>query len=633
MEKRVRRLLIGVIGHVDHGKTALVHALTGMETDRLPEEKRRGISIALGFAHLSVDGAEIDFVDMPGHERFVRTMVAGATGIDAVLLAVDAREGVKPQTAEHVAIVGLLGIQHAVLAVTKCDGVTEADADAVGRDGAALLRRAGIAFDVPVLTSAFSGMGLDALRARLSQAAARTQPRAERGFGWLPIDRAFSLAGHGTIVTGTLRCGRLAGTDVLELLPQGSAVRLRGMQVHRQPVAAATPGQRVAVNLRGVEAAALHRGQALATPGIIRPATWIGVALRSLDDAPPLRSGARATLLAGSAECEARLRLLDRDALEPGEECVAQLHCRPGIALPAREPFVLRATSPLATLGGGRLLDPGMGRLRRGRTERLERLAHATQEQAVLQEIEAAGPAGCALPSLARVAGLAPARVRAVLQDAPVRCLGDVALMEAHAGHLASEISRLVAASPSGVPRARILAAMPRRLASPVVDAVLAELCADGRLRQQGGLFQVRDAARERAQVIDEAALAQRISALVRQAKLAPPDARALLATHPTARAAVDRLARDGVLVRTLDRVQKREILFHRDAIRHAQATLAPHLAAPGLLLGEAGAILGITRKYAVPLMEYFDAIHFTRRVQDRRVLAEAASQPRHSRA
>ena len=621
----MRRLLIGVIGHVDHGKTALVRALTGVETDRLPEEKRRGISIALGFAHLGVDGAEIDFVDMPGHERFVRTMIAGATGIDAVLLALDAREGVKPQTAEHVAIAGLLGIEHAVLAVTKCDLVPQMVAEAVGRDGVALLRRAGLVAEAPVLTSASSGAGLDALRAMLSRTAERTEPRAERGFTWLPIDRAFSLAGHGTIVTGTLRCGRLSGTDLLELLPQGAAVRVRGMQVHRQTVAAALPGQRVALNLRGLEAAAMHRGQALATPGLLRPASWIGVSLTSLDSASPRRSGTPLTLLAGSLECEARLRLLDRDTLQAGESCVAQLHCRPGVALPAREPFVLRATSPQSTVGGGRVLDPGMRWLRQGRTERLLRLAAATPEQAVLGEIEAAGAAGCVLAELVRVAGLASARVRAVLEGAPVRFLGEIALTAAHAGRLASEVERLLAASPSGVSRERILAAMPRRLPPAAADALLAQLCEGGRVRQHGGLFHARDVARERARATDETALAQRISVLVLQAKLSPPDAKALLAAHPAARAAVERLARDGVLVRTLDRVQKREILFHRDAVRHAQATLAPHLVAPGLLLGEAGAILGITRKYAVPLMEYFDAIQFTRRVQDRRVLAEEA--------
>ena len=621
----MQRLIVGVIGHVDHGKTALVRALTGTDTDRLPEEKRRGISIALGFAHLRVDGAEIDFVDMPGHERFVRTMIAGATGIDAVLLVIDAREGLKPQTMEHVAIAGLLGIKHAVLAVTKRDLVTQVEAEAAAWDGVALLNREGLASEVPILTSAHTGAGLDALRAELSQIAARTAPRAERGFTWLPIDRAFSMAGQGTIVTGTLRCGRMSGTDVLELLPQGTKLRVRGMQVHRQPVQAALPGQRAAVNLRAVDAASLHRGQALATPGVLRPASWIGVALRSLSEAPPLRTGATLTLLAGSSECEARLRLLDRGLLEAGDECVAQLHCRPGIALPAREPFVLRATSPQATLGGGRVLDPGMGRLRLGRTERLQRLARASPEQTVLEEVEAAGVSGCHIPVLARVAGLAAARVRAVLAGAPVRMLGETALTQTHAVSLAAEIDRLLAVSPAGMSRERLLAALPRGLAPAAADMLLGELREQGRIRQQGGVFHARDLVRERGRAADEAALSQQISALMKQANLTPPDANALVAAYHGARAAMERLAREGVLVRTVDRVHKREILFHRDAVRRAQEMLEPHLAAPGLLLGEAGAILGVTRKYAVPLMEYFDAIQFTRRVQDRRVRAGVA--------
>ena len=621
----MRRLLIGVIGHVDHGKTALVRALTGMETDRLPEEKRRGISIALGFAHLRVGETEIDFVDMPGHERFVRTMIAGATGIDAVLLVIDAREGVKPQTKEHVAIAGLLGIKQAVLAVTKCDLATHAEAEAAAWDGTALLEREGLAIDGPILTSAHTAAGVDGLRTKLSQIAAMAKPPAERGFAWLPIDRAFSVAGQGTIVTGTLRCGRVSATDVLELLPQGTKVRVRGMQVHRQAVEAALPGQRAAVNLRGMPAASLHRGQALATPGMLRPATWIGVALRSLSDAPPMRNGAILTLLAGSSECEGRLRLLDRNVLEAGDHCLAQIRCRPGIALPAREPFVLRATSPQATLGGGRVLDPEMGRLRLGRTERLQRLAGAAPEQAVLEEVDAAGISGCSLPALARVAGLAPARIRAVLGGAPVRVLGNSALTQMHVVRLSSEIDRLLAASPAGVSRERLLAVLPSRVEPAAFDALLAELREQGRIGVQGALFHARDPARERVRAAGNAALIQRISALVKQANLAPPDANALLAAHPGARAAVERLAREGILVRTVDRVHKREILFHRDAVRRAQATLEPHLTAPGLLLGEAGAILGITRKYAVPLMEYFDAIRFTRRVQDRRVRGEAA--------
>ena len=620
----VRRLLIGVIGHVDHGKTALVRALTGTETDRLPEEKRRGISIALGFAHLRAGGAEIDLVDMPGHERFVRTMVGGATGIDAVLLVVDAREGVKPQTVEHVAIAGLLGIGQAVLAVSKCDLVSVAAAEAAGRDAAALLLRAGVAAGGPILTSAVTGEGMETLRAALAEASLRTAAREDRGFAWLPIDRAFSLAGHGTIVTGTLRCGRLSAMDPLELLPRGTALRMRGIQVHRQAVPAALPGQRVAVNLRGIEAGSLHRGEALATPGLLRPAAWIGVSLRLLDDAPALRSGAVLMLLAGSLEEEARLRLLDRDRLEPGASCVAQLLCRPPVALPAREPFILRATAPQATLGGGRVLDPAMLRLRRGQTAPLERLAHVTPEAALLAEIEAAGTAGRPLASLARLTGLAPPRVQAVLRNTPVISAGSVVLTREHADRVASAVERLVVASPAGLSRGQMLAVLPRRTAAEAVGAALARFLAEGWLRQEGGIYRRRDAARERARALDETALAERIAALLLRARLSPPDAKAVLSAHPAARSAVERLLREGVLVRTLDRVQKREILFHRETIREAQATLAPHLArAPGLLLGEAGAILGVTRKFAVPLLEYFDAIQFTRRAQDRRMLAQ----------
>jgi selenocysteine-specific elongation factor len=622
----MRHVLLGVIGHVDHGKTALVRALTGMETDRLPEEKRRGISIALGFAHLRSADAEIDLIDMPGHERFVRTMVAGATGIDAVLLVVDAREGVKPQTEEHVAIAGLLGIRAAVVAVSKCDLVSRAQAAAAGRAAAALLAAHGLAAEAPVLTSAAAYEGLQALAVSLARVATRTEARPDRGFAWLPIDRAFSVAGHGTIVTGTLRCGRLAVTDPVELLPSGAAQRVRAMQVHGRSVQAAGPGQRVAVNLRGVEAGSLRRGQALATPGLLRPASWIGVEIRLLAAAPALAQGATLTLLAGTLEVEARLRLLGRDRLEPGETALAQLQCRGPVALPSRELVILRATAPQATLGGGRVLDPLMRRLRRGDLARLARLAVATPEQAVAGEVQAAGAAGCRIAALGRVAGLSPGRVQAILRAGPfVLLAGELALTREALAGVAERAMAMLAAAPGGLSRERIGAGLRPRVSAEVVEAALAGLLKAGGLRRDGGVYRIRQQAGEAAAALDESALAQRLADLLRQAKLAPPDIKTLLASHPLARAALSRLLSDGVLVRTLDRVQKREILFHREAIQAAQAALSPHLAhSPGLLVGEAGALLGITRKYAVPLLEYFDATQFTRRVGDRRVLARA---------
>ncbi len=414
----MRRLLLGVIGHVDHGKTALVRALTGTDTDRLAEEKRRGISIVLGFAHFAAGGAEIDLIDMPGHERFVRTMIAGATGIDGVLLVVAANEGVRPQTVEHVQIASLLGITRAVIAVSKVDLAAPADAAAVGLATARLAASAGLDAPAPVFTSAARSEGIAALRAAiLSRLQGNVEP-PDDGFGWLPIDRAFSRAGHGTVVTGTLRRGALSVGEELALLPArlpGAVrpVRVRTLQVHGAAVASARPGQRVAVNLRGIEAASVARGDALATPGLLRPARWLSVALHLLPDAPALATGAQVQLLAGTTEVAARLRLLDRDALEPGNTVPAQLQCALPVAVPARERFVIRAASPARTLGGGRVLDAEAARLRRHAPAVLRRLAALATEaptQTLAREMAEAGAEGRLLADLARLVGLAPAR-------------------------------------------------------------------------------------------------------------------------------------------------------------------------------------------------------------------------------
>ncbi|HEX4261317.1 MAG TPA: selenocysteine-specific translation elongation factor [Acetobacteraceae bacterium] len=621
------RGVLGVIGHVDHGKTALVRALTGMETDRLAEEQRRGISIVLGFAHFAAGDAEIDLIDMPGHERFVRTMIAGATGIDGVLLVVAANEGVRPQTVEHIQIAGLLGLRRAVVAVSKADLVTQAEAVMAGEAAARLAAEAGLSPGVPVLTSALRGEGIAALRgAILGDLADAAAPRIEDGFAWLPVDRSFSRAGHGTIVTGTLRHGGIAAGEELELLPQGRPVgrpvRVRGLQVHGQSVTSAAPGQRVAVNLRGIEADAVARGDALAMPGHLLSAQWLSVMLRLLPDAPELRSGARVQLLLGTTESSARLRLLDRETLAPDETAAAQLHCAVPVAVPARERFVIRAASPARTLGGGHVLDADATRLRRHAApvlRRLAALAAETPAQTLAREVAEAGAAGRALPELSRLVGLSPARAMAVLEAAQVVAVRGAAVDRAAFELVLRDLPSLAGAA--GRERARLTEAL--HTTPPVFEEALSRLIASGTVRQEGGRIWQVVAGQERARAEAASRLAAGLAERLRAAGLSPPDPKHLAAADPTAMRALAALAREGVLVRTFDRVQKREILFHRDAVLAAQQTLAPLLAKPpGLLVSEAGAALGISRKFSVPLLEYLDAIQYTRRVADRRVLA-----------
>ena len=619
------RLLLGVIGHVDHGKTALVRALTGMETDRLEEEKRRGISIALGFAHLELPGAVADLIDMPGHERFVRTMISGATGIDAVLLVVSAAEGIKPQTVEHVDISGLLGLRQAVIAVSKTDLVTRAQAEAVGHEVAALVRAAGIAVEAPVLTSAITGEGLGALRDAIGRALQTAPVQEEDGFPYLPVDRAFSLAGHGTVVTGTLRRGAIAAGSELVAIPSGEALRVRGLQVHGVPVGAAAPGQRVAVNLRGTELAAVPRGSVLTVPGLLGPSSWLSVQIGSVASAPSLPTTARLRLLFGTEEVDARLRLLDRDALQPGETALAQLHCAVPVCVPARERFILRLPSPASTVAGGVVLDPETVRQRRqapGVLTRLAALAGANQAGIVQQEVVRAGQSGIGLPRLARMAGVAPARAAALLAGGPALLLRTgQAVMPDALDALAARLPRVLQPYVDGLSREALGRLLPN-VGAAVLDEAASRLARSGVLRQDRGLIRVYQAARERGQADADAALANRVLETLRKAGLTPPDASALV-PDPLGRRLLDRLVREGAVIRTTDRVQKRDIFFHPEAVETARRQLAPLLSEPGLLVKEAGEVLGISRKFSVPLLEHLDAVRFTRRVADRRVLAQ----------
>lgn len=620
-------MIFGVIGHVDHGKTALVRALTGMETDRLREEQMRGVSIALGFAHAEVERTEIDFIDMPGHERFVRTMVAGATGMQGALLVVAANEGVKPQTREHVDIVALLGVRRAVIAVTKADLVSADVAEAAGREATALLTRVGLPTLPPILTSTVTGQGLDDLRAGLADAARANEKLGDDGFVFLPVDRAFSLMGHGTVVTGTLRRGRLARGDALELPPSGRLVRVRSLQVHGRIVESAPPGQRVAANLRGVEVDEVPRGTALASPGSIDRSEWMTVEVTAAQNAPELANGARLNLLIGTSETPARLRLLDRDVMGAGETGLAQLRCAQPVATPARERFILRLPSPAATIAGGRVIEPAAQRRRRFDAQALaylSRLSRADSTETLALAVEQVSETGAPLAELARLAGISPALAAARLKFLPAeRTRTDVVVSRA-------AFDRVVAKALVVLDEARGVALPVNRLrerlgeAGVVLDEVIARLTASGKVRTEGGAVRLVRADQERLRRESETALAARLAETLRRGGLTPPDVSGAAAPSEVKRA-LDRLVRESLVVRTWDRVQKREIIFHREAVETARRILAPRLATDGLLVNEAGALLGASRKYSVPLLEHLDAVQFSRRSGDRRVLGPAA--------
>jgi selenocysteine-specific elongation factor len=631
----MKRLVLGVIGHVDHGKTALVRALTGQDTDRLPAEKERGISIALGFANLQAGpDADIDLIDMPGHERFVRTMISGATGIDAVLLVVAANEGIKPQTIEHVDIAGLLGLRRAVVAITKADLVSPDEAGKVADQAIRLVGAAGLDSGLPLLTSAVRGEGIDKLRETLDALAEEQQPRAANGIAYLPIDRAFSMAGHGPVVTGTLRGAAVTAGDTLELLPSRQQVRVRAIQIHGARASGASPGQRVALNLRNVETSELRRGMALAEPGALIPSEWLTLSLRSVPGAPPLKNGSRLRALFGTDEIEARLRLLDRDVLEPGEAAPVQLRCAEPVALPAGEHVILRLASPPQTLAGGKVLEAVTHRQRRNVPRILKRLLEIESlppAALMAAEIERSGQAGTSVRHLSQLCALGVPRVIELLHGLPVEVTrAGLVLPKDHLDRLLSTIPAQLARHPDGLSREALHSALPK-IGAELLDEALTRLLAAATIMKRGSHFGIPRPERDRARAQDEAELAARIADVLRAGRLSPLRPNEIATDAMTSRV-VERLVRHGIVIRAVDRAKGKEILFHRDAIEEARRRLEPLLAQePGLLVTEIAAALGISRKFTMPLLDHLDTIRFTKRLGDRRMLY-APSISRHER-
>jgi selenocysteine-specific elongation factor len=630
--------VVGTAGHVDHGKTTLVRALTGVDTDRLPEERRRGISIDLGFAPLELpDGRAAGVVDVPGHERFIKNMVAGASGIDVCLLVVAADEGVMPQTREHLDIAWLLGVRQAVVALSKVDLVEPEWLDLVQAEVAELLEPTPLRGAPVVAVSARTGQGLDALRHALAEALERAGAHQDRGFARLPIDRVFTVPGFGTVATGTLTSGSVAVEDRLELLPAGEVVRVRGLQVHGRPVPRAQAGQRVAVNLAGVPRERVRRGDVLATPGSLAAEVVAGVHLQLLrQPGEPLVHGQRVHVHTGTAEAVGRVVLLEDDALQPGEAAFAELRLERPVPLGRGDRFIVRRYSPVTTLGGGVILDVGRRHRRRDpEVRKTLAILHQGSPEEVVEALLAQAGVPVAVRDLARAAG-APAADVASLVGALAARGRAVALGEGPSGwaaapeawrrlvtELGDYLRRYHEAHPlrTGVPkeelRQALLPGMDPRAAVAVFDRLVREGAvevADDRVALPGFAPALPAA---------WAGAAAAFLAALEAEGLTPPPADELLATvgapeDPAARAELlAYLEEHGALVRA------GPFCFARGAAAAAAEAVRVHLRAHGTItVAELRDLLGVTRRHAVPLAEYFDRAHLTRREGDVRRLA-----------
>jgi selenocysteine-specific elongation factor len=617
--------ILGTAGHIDHGKTALVRALTGTDCDRLPEEKARGITIDIGFARLDLGGVTFGVVDVPGHEKFVRNMVAGATGFDLALLVVAADDGVMPQTREHLDILNLLGVGVGVVALTKCDLVTEERIAEVTAEVRELLRGTPMGRDPIVPTSVRTGRGLDDLRAALVAAVGGTS-RAAAGLPFrLAIDRAFTRAGHGTVVTGTVMQGRLAVGDSVEWHRSNhpaEVVRGRALHRHGDAVEHVESGQRAAINLAGVDLHDVSRGQELAAPGTLSPARVLTVELRASADGPGVKHRLPLRLHLGTGDVQAVVSLLDADRLEPGQSGVAQLFLAEPVVTAWGQPFVVRDSSGERTLGGGRVVQPNARKIRRRDTttvETLERLATGTSAERADAVAWLAGTDGVAAAELLRLAGDAERPVTLV-EVTPGRHFHPDRVAEWEASVLAA-VAELHAANSlvSGHERGVVAvkrAYLPGDLVAAVLDRLLkrGELVADGR-RVARADFKPRLSVNQRK-------LRDRIVEACRVAGFEPPEpgsfanvAGGLASTLP---AVFEVACAEGSLVRVCE-----AIYLHADGEAELRRRIGELLAGGrGATVGEIRDALSTSRRFAVPLCEYLDRVGVTRREGDVRVLA-----------
>ncbi len=639
-------IVVGTAGHIDHGKSALVLALTGTDPDRLKEEKARGITIDLGFAYLRDGDRTIAFIDVPGHERFVRNMLAGVGGIDAVLLIVAADESVMPQTREHFDICRLLHVPRGLIVMTKCD-LADADTRSLVRADIAELVEGSFLDGAPIVeVSARTGQGLEALKEHLRTLVDHVPAHGVDGAARLPIDRMFSMKGFGTVVTGTLVAGNVSVDDELALLPGDRTTRVRGLHVHGTPATHATAGQRVALNLTGIDVSDLDRGQVLAAPGTLRASLLSDAFVELLSSARPLRHGARVRLHQGTAEVLARVSVIARptdDDVPPeiaaGRSGFVRLRLERPAALTRGDRFVLRAYSPVVTIGGGVILDPasprGGARLE-ATLERSARLlvplthnARDAEPDAHAIFVAEAGGRGLAAGELVARAGVLPAdlsRARQVLVDAGQaidtgthlvaprwRQSGTEHVLAALAAHHTSQTLS------EGLPREELRERVLAGLAPSLVDLILADLEGSGRIV---GRERVALAGREVVLSAEETRVREALDRVLREAALMPPDQDRLAALTSSPAAIVDQVLR--LMVRHKRVVVVGGLPFHQqalDALKAEVAALKQTGAEPYVDIASFKSRYGLSRKFAIPLLEYLDRERVTRRVGERRVV------------
>ncbi len=644
-----REYILGTAGHIDHGKTSLVKALTGHDCDRLPEEKARGITIDIGFAHLDLEHARIGIVDVPGHERFIRNMLAGATGIDLALLIVAADDSVMPQTREHLEILKLLGLRHGVIALTKADLADDTLLEAVKTDIRQLVKGSFFEEAPIIATSAHSGRGIPELKQAIEAASARVESVKDRGFFRMSIDRAFALQGHGAVVTGSATSGVLRVGDEVEWLPKGEMVRVRGLHHHDRPVSEVRLGMRAAINLAGVKHEDLARGQELASPGYLKPSRIVTVQLRALSGlSKPLKHRLPIRLHLGTTESMGSLSLLDVDAAQPGQMVLAQIFAEDPVMAVWGQPFVIRDVSAIATLGGGIVLQPFARKIRRRHFDlliQLEKLAQPDPLSRASTALWFAGLEGLDPLSLARDAGLAQGEVPTliaqletqniavkipvgsgparVLHKQPIEGIEEKILAQLERLH--REFPLMATHDRNHVESQLSWMEAPDLVRQVVDDLIKRKVLTGNRKRLGRADFTPKLSNSQRK-------LKEKLIEAHKQARFQPPDPASFAAMAAGQAAHLKELFSVCVMEEELVKIAE-NIYLYAEAEKEMRSLVRKSLlersklGQGGLTVSEIRDILGTSRKFAVPICEYMDAVGLTRRDGDFRFLKEPAAE------
>ncbi len=635
----MKHIILGTAGHVDHGKTALIKALTGIDTDRLKEEKERGITIELGFARFMLkSGQQIGIVDVPGHERFVKNMVAGAGGIDVVAMVIAADEGIMPQTMEHLNICQLLGIKKGIVALTKIDLVDQDWRDLVTEDIREFLQGTFLE-EAPIIPlSAITGDGISDFISALEQVISATDERSDAGFFRLPIDRIFTMKGFGTVVTGTLVSGKIKVGDTVDIMPQGTKAKIRGIQIHGKAEGSVFAGQRTAMNLQGIDKEVLDRGNVLTTPDTYEPSFrmdillhYLGVSNKKLKNRAPVR------FHIGTNEIMSRIIFPGRNEIEPGEEVFAQILLEsPAVAM-ANDRFVIRSYSPITTIGGGTILDPVAKKYKRSSENKFDQLpilkdGDASEKTKVI--IERAGLSGIKGRQLSVRTGITLNRQMKILEEMfsrreallldrddltvvsyPVyKHLQDKILHETMSYHKAFPLK-------DGYSKEELRITIGRHIDVKLFNKSIRDLEKEGTIIVEKELIRTPDHRVDLKGDLDE--LRSDLETIYREAKLTPPSTKELVEQFSQRKKEFNNvlsvMLQEGILVKVNEDMYFHKMPFNKLKDDYRAFLIKHEKATPALFRD----LTGLSRKYTIPLMEYFDKTKLTIRVADHRILRE----------